>query len=41
MQVNEVCDAVNETMEQLSVGNPAGGPAKTTVPAPFKYTVGF
>ena len=40
-QVNAVCVAVNETMLQLSVGNPAGGPARTTVPAPFKYTVGF
>ena len=40
-QVNAVCEAVNETIEQLSVGNPAGGPLNETVPAPFKNTVGF
>ena len=35
-QVNEVWDAVNETIVQLSVGNPAGGPASEMVPEPFK-----
>ena len=35
-QVKEVCEAVNEIMLQLSVGNPAGGPANTTTPAPLR-----
>ena len=36
MQENEVCDAVKEMIVQLSVGNPAGGEPRVTVPAPFR-----
>ena len=40
-QVKEVWEAVNETMVQLSVGNPAGGPPSEIVPEAFKNTVRF
>ena len=41
LHVKEDWEEVKETIVQLSVGNPAGGPLKVTVPEVFRYTVGF